>query len=83
MGTFHVFREFHERKPIQRGVNMDVMAMGGLVWLALIIFAFILGIAWIILPFALIGTKPLLRQLIAEAQRTNALLQQQRPSQAP
>jgi cytochrome b subunit of formate dehydrogenase len=62
---------------------MDAMAVGGLVWLALIIFGFILAIAWIILPFALIGTKPLLRQLIAETQRTNALLQQQRLSQAP
>lgn len=32
-------------------------------------------ILWIFLPFALIGTKPLLRQLIREVQRTNALLE--------
>ena len=57
---------------------MDAIAVGGIVWLALVIFGFILAIAWIILPFALIGTKPLLRQLIAEVRRTNALLEEQR-----
>ena len=57
---------------------MDAIAVGGIVWLALVIFGFILAIAWIILPFALIGTKPLLRQLIAEVRRSNALLEQQR-----
>ena len=57
---------------------MDAIAVGGIVWLALAIFGFILAIAWIILPFALIGTKPLLRQLIAEVRRTNALLEEQR-----
>jgi hypothetical protein len=43
------------------------------------LFAVVLGtvltIAWIILPFALIGTKPLLRELIAETKRTNKLLE--------
>jgi len=42
--------------------------------LAMAIFAIILAIAWIILPFALIGTKPLLRELIRETKRTNELL---------
>jgi len=51
---------------------------GLFVWLALILFGIVLTIAWIILPFALIGTKPLLRQLIAETRRTNELLQQRR-----
>ena len=58
----------------------SLVAVGGFVWVALVIFGLVLAIAWIILPFALIGTKPLLRQLIAEVQRTNALLQQQGPS---
>jgi uncharacterized protein YoxC len=61
---------------------MSTLAVGGLLWVALVVFGLILAIAWIILPFALIGTKPLLRQLIAEVQRTNALLQQQRSIQA-
>lgn len=41
---------------------------------ALAIFGMVLLVAWIILPFALIGTKPLLRELIKEQQATNELL---------
>ena len=55
---------------------MTGLAVGGVLWLAIVVFGIILAIAWIILPFALIGTKPLLRELIAETKRTNALLQQ-------
>ena len=55
---------------------MTDLAVGGVLWLAIVVFGIILAIAWIILPFALIGTKPLLRELIAETKRTNALLQQ-------
>ena len=50
--------------------------IGAILYLALIIFGIILSIAWIVLPFALIGTKPLLRELIAEARETNELLRQ-------
>ena len=46
--------------------------------LAIVVFAVVLAIAWTILPFALIGTKPLLRELIDETRRTNALLEQLR-----
>jgi hypothetical protein len=35
----------------------------------------ILALLWIALPFALFGTKPLLRQILAEAKRTNELLE--------
>ena len=38
------------------------------------IFLLAVIIAWIILPFAVLGTKPLLRQLIEETRKTNALL---------
>jgi hypothetical protein len=55
---------------------VTVDAIGPLFAFALIIFGIVLAIAWIILPFALIGTKPLLRELLAEAKRTNALLEQ-------
>ena len=48
------------------------------VWLAIAAFGIILAIAWIVLPFALFGTKPLLRELIIEVRRTNALLEQRR-----
>lgn len=43
--------------------------------LALIVFSVILLICWIVLPFALIGTKPLLSKLLKEQERTNLLLQ--------
>lgn len=35
----------------------------------------VLVICWIILPFAIIGTKPLLRQLIEQQTRTNRILE--------
>ena len=66
---------------------MDAMGLSGLVWLALVIFGLILAIAWIILPFALIGTKPLLRRILDEQIRMNALLASlaaaRRPQQTP
>jgi threonine/homoserine/homoserine lactone efflux protein len=40
-----------------------------------IILAIILVVCWIILPFAILGTKPLLRDLLREQKRTNALLE--------
>jgi hypothetical protein len=57
---------------------MDPSALGGIAWLIVWVFGLILAVAWIVLPLALIGTKPLLRQLIAEVQRTNSLLEQRR-----
>jgi hypothetical protein len=36
-------------------------------------------VCWLLLPFYLIGTKTLLRQLIAEQQRTNELLARGEP----
>jgi len=63
------------------------MGLSGLVWLGLVIFGLILAIAWIILPFALIGTKPLLRRILDEQIRMNALLASlaaaRRPQQTP
>jgi hypothetical protein len=40
-----------------------------------ILFGIVMAIAWILVPFAVIGLKPLLRTLIAETKRTNALLE--------
>jgi hypothetical protein len=53
---------------------MDALGVSGLVGFALVIFGLILAIAWIVLPFALIGTKPLLRRILDEQVRMNALL---------
>jgi len=58
---------------------MDIFGTAApFVWLGIVAFGIILAIAWIILPFALFGTKPLLRELIVEVRRTNALLEQRR-----
>ncbi|KAF1701691.1 hypothetical protein [Pseudoxanthomonas suwonensis] len=48
------------------GMNVLMIAAG--------IFALILTVLWILVPFAVFGIKPLLRQLIAEQRRTNDLL---------
>jgi len=42
--------------------------------IAAAIFALILTVLWILVPFAVFGIKSLLRQLIAEQRRTNDLL---------
>ena len=41
------------------------------------ILLIVLAIAWIILPFAMIGIKPLLKELIKQTKETNRLLSQQ------
>jgi hypothetical protein len=49
--------------------------VGGLtvIWL----LGIFLVLVWIFLPFALIGMKPLLRELIRETKKTNAILERQ------
>ena len=59
------------------------MATFGILYLLLVIFGIVLAVCWIILPFALIGTKPLLRELIAEMRRNNQLLDQRLPALRP
>jgi hypothetical protein len=55
---------------------MSTEAMG-MIYLAVGIFGLVLAVCWIVLPFALIGLKPLLRELIREQKRTNELLAKQ------
>jgi hypothetical protein len=49
-------------------------ALTGL-YLAGMILLLILVVCWIALPIAIIGTKPILRQILEEQRRTNALLE--------
>lgn len=52
-------------------------SVGGMLagmWLGLVIFAIVLATAWIIMPFAIIGTKPILRDVLAELKTQNQLL---------
>lgn len=62
--------------------SASVAGMGG-VTLVLTVLGIILMIAWILLPFAMFGMKPLLRELIAETKRTNALLEAAKAPAAP
>lgn len=39
------------------------------------VLAFIVAVLWILMPFAVFGTKDLLKQLLREQKRTNELLQ--------
>jgi hypothetical protein len=55
---------------------LSLMAAGGVVWFIFVAMVIVLCVAWIIVPFALIGIKPLLRQLLDETRRTNALIEQ-------
>lgn len=56
---------------------MSSDAAAGLAGLSLFAFLFVLllAILWILVPFAIFGIKPLLKQLIAEQKATNKLLQ--------
>lgn len=42
-----------------------------------IVLAIVLIVGWIVLPFAVIGMKPLVRELIKEQQATNRLIEAQ------
>ena len=46
-------------------------ALGPVAILAIVVLWIVLTIAWIILPFALIGTKPILRQILEELRKAN------------
>jgi hypothetical protein len=57
---------------------MDATTTNNVLWLIAFAFGVVLAVLWLMLPFALFGTKALLRQLIAETQRTNVLLEPRR-----
>ena len=49
-------------------------AFAGLSALVFVVLAIILVVCWVILPFAIIGTKDRLDLILAEQRRTNVLL---------
>lgn len=53
---------------------MDAHSSGGL-YIALVLFGILVAVLWIALPFAIFGTKGLLKQLLSEQRKTNALLE--------
>lgn len=56
-----------------------LIGLMGSAYLIFVVLAIVLVISWIILPFAILGTKPLLRQLISEVRRNNELLEKGLP----
>jgi len=55
----------------------QIGAIGVTVWVFILLFALLLAVLWIALPFAVFGVKDLLGKLLAEQRRTNELLEQQ------
>jgi len=55
----------------------DLLVLAGAV------FALILTVLWILVPFALFGIKPLLRQILAEQRRGNELVAARIAATAP
>jgi hypothetical protein len=52
--------------------------LNGSLGFLVIIGLVVLFICWVLLPFAVFGTKPLLNSILAEMRKTNELLQAQR-----
>jgi hypothetical protein len=72
--------KFDARHSPLLSTGRQAVATFGLLYVAFWVFGIIVAVCWIVLPFALIGTKPLLRQLIAEVRRNNELLDQRLPA---
>jgi predicted PurR-regulated permease PerM len=60
---------------------MDHLSGSGSIVVILALVAIVLGVVlvvcWIVLPFAVIGIKPLIRELVREQQTTNRLIETQ------
>ncbi|MGJ7499883.1 hypothetical protein ACSFBF_05945 [Variovorax sp. ZT5P49] len=56
---------------------MSGTGFGATIILVLMLFGILVAILWVLMPFAIFGTKDLLRTLIQEQKRTNDLLQAQ------
>ncbi len=51
-----------------------MQAAGGVVVLLLGLLVLLIAVLWILMPFAIFGTKDLLRELIREQKKTNEIL---------
>lgn len=58
-------------------------AVGGTLYFILLLGAIVVLVLWILLPFALFGLKPLVRELIAEMRRTRETLERRLPLPPP
>lgn len=51
-----------------------MQAVGGVVMLMLGLLILVIAVLWILMPFAIFGTKDVLRQILAEQKKTNEIL---------
>jgi len=58
-------------------MSQAIAGFGVLSFVGFWLLVLVIAVLWIALPFAIFGTKDLLRQLIAEQKKTNVLLQAQ------
>ena len=49
-------------------------ALGAGVVIAIVVLCLLIAVLWILMPFAIFGTKDLLRELIREQKKTNEIL---------
>jgi heme exporter protein D len=61
---------------MERNLMEPGMMFGGTLMLVLSLLAIAVAVLWILVPFAIFGTKPLLQQVIDQQRRTNELLTQ-------
>jgi hypothetical protein len=52
-------------------------------YIVLVIFSLVLLVAWIVMPFAIIGTKPILRDIRSALEENNRLLREAREQRTP
>ena len=55
----------------------ELMAMSGLL-IPFLFFLLLLAVLWVLVPFAIFGTKPILRELLEETRSVRRLLEQAR-----
>lgn len=58
-----------------RAADAAAALFGGAVGLAILVFLVVLIVIWTFLPFAIFGTKPILREIAASLQRIEKLQQ--------
>ena len=52
---------------------MELLYLSGMLW-PMLLFLLLLAILWLLVPFAIFGIKPILRDLLKEQKRSNELL---------
>lgn len=62
---------------MQDMVGLVFGSMGAIGVIGFVVLMLVLFVLWVCMPFAIFGMKPLMRQLLAEQKKTNALLQAQ------